>query len=144
VVNYPGGTDTLRTGHRSIIQSWSGGCQVTTIQKLLGHQQLISTLIYVRLHNRTVAEDYYAAMKVVEKRLEVVPPDADDTADPPVNDNERAHLLELATQLAEPELGVEVRLGLVGQICEVLNHRTLPEEKQPIQQENGRRPRAPP
>jgi hypothetical protein len=96
----------LRTGHRSIIQSWSGGCRVTTIQKLLGHQRLNSTMIYARVHDRTVAEDYYTAMEVVEKRLEVSPPEMEDDADPPVNDNERAHLLELATQLAEPELGV--------------------------------------
>ena len=101
-------------------------------------------MIYARVHDRTVAEDYYAAMEVVEKRLQVAPPEMEDDAKPRVNDNERAQLLELATQLAEPELGVEVRLDLVEQMCEVLNHRSPPEKKQPMENENGRRPRAPP
>ena len=117
---------------------------MTTIQKLLGHQRLNSTMIYARVHDRTVAEDYYAAMDVVEKRLEVALPETGDYADPQVNDDERAHLLELATQLAEPELCLEVRLDLVDQMCQMLNHRTPPEKKQSWQNESGRRPRAPP
>jgi hypothetical protein len=121
----------------------NAGCRVTSIQKFLGHKRLNSTMIYARVHNRTVAEDYYAAMDVVEKRLEVALPETEDHADSQVNDDERAHLLELATQLAEPELDVEVRLDLVDQLCRVLNHRTPPEEKQPMENENGRRPRAP-
>ena len=64
----------MRTGHRSTIQSWSGGCQVTTIQKLLGHQRLNSTMIYARVHDRTVAEDYYAAMAPCHARLVHYPP----------------------------------------------------------------------
>jgi hypothetical protein len=101
-------------------------------------------MIYARVHDRTVAEDYYAAMEVVEKRLEVAPPEMEDSADPPVNYNERAHLLELATQLAEPELGVQARLEPANRMCRVLNHRTPPDEKQPMKDENGRQPRAPP
>jgi hypothetical protein len=86
-------------------------------------------MIYARVHNRTVAEDYYGAMDVVEKRLEVVPLDRENTADPLVNDDERAHLLELATQLAEPGLGVELRLDLVDQLRRVLNHGASPDGK---------------
>jgi hypothetical protein len=40
-------------------------------------QWLNSTMVYARVHNRTVAEDYYAAMDVVERRLEVTPPEKD-------------------------------------------------------------------
>jgi site-specific recombinase XerD len=133
-----------RLRHTCATQLVNAGCPVTSIQKFLGHKRLNSTMIYARVHNRTVAEDYYAAMEVVEKRLEVIPQEKEKNADPPVNDSERAHLLELAAQLAEPELGVEVRLDLVGRICEVLNHKTPLKEKQPIENENGRRPRAPP
>jgi hypothetical protein len=32
-----------------------------------------------------VAEDYYAAVEVMEKHLEVSPPEMEDDADPPVN-----------------------------------------------------------
>ena len=101
-------------------------------------------MIYARVHDRTVAEDYYAAMEVVEKRLEIAPPEKEEDADPPVNDDERTHLLKLATRLTEPELDVEVRLDLVEQVCEVLNHGTPKDEEQPTEKENGRRPRAPP
>jgi site-specific recombinase XerD len=130
--------------HTHATQLLNAGCRVTTIQKLLGHQRLNSTMIYARVHDRTVAEDYYAAMDVVEKRLEVTPPEVEDNAKSQVNDDERAQLLELATQLAEPELGVEVRLDLVNQLCRVLNLTTPKDEKQPMQKENGRQPRAPP
>jgi hypothetical protein len=101
-------------------------------------------MTYARVHVRTVADDYYAAMDVVEQRLEVALPEMENYTDPPVDDDERAHLLELAAQLAEPKLGVEVRLDLVGRICEVLNHKTPMKEKQPVEDENGKRPRAPP
>jgi hypothetical protein len=117
---------------------------VTSIQKSLGHRRLNSTMVYAPVHARTVAEDYYAAMEVVEKRLEVGPPEMEDPTDPPVNGDERAYLLELATQLAKPELDVAVRLDLVEQMCEVLNDRTPKDEEQPTENENGRRPRAPP
>jgi site-specific recombinase XerD len=132
-----------RLRHTCATQLLNAGCRVTSIQKFLGHKRLNSTMIYAQVHDRTVVEDYYAAMEVVEKRLEITPPEMEDGADPRVNDNERAQLLELAAQLAEPELGVELRLSLVGRMCRVLNHKTPP-EKQPLQYENGRRPRAPP
>jgi hypothetical protein len=48
-------------------------CRVTTIQKLLGHQRLNSTMIYARVHDRTVAKDYYAAMADIEKQLDLQP-----------------------------------------------------------------------
>ena len=41
----------------------------TSIQKLLGHQKLNSTMIYARVHDQTVSEDYYSAMGSVERRL---------------------------------------------------------------------------
>ena len=33
----------------------------------MGHRRLSTTLIYTRIHNHTVAEDYYAAMAQVER-----------------------------------------------------------------------------
>ena len=66
-----------RLRHTCATQLLNAGCRVTSIQKFLGHKRLNSTMIYARVHDRTVAEDYYAAMEAVEKRLEVgLPPEA--------------------------------------------------------------------
>ena len=45
-----------------------------SIHKSPGHKRPDSTVIYARVHDRTVAEDYYAAMEGVEQRLEVIHP----------------------------------------------------------------------
>jgi hypothetical protein len=59
-----------RLRHTCATQLVNAGCSITTIKALLGHRRLNSTMIYARVHDRTVAEDYYAAMAVIEKRLE--------------------------------------------------------------------------
>jgi hypothetical protein len=58
-----------RLRHTYATQLVNAGCRITSIQRLLGHRRLDSTLIYARVHDRTVAEDYYAAMGIIEKRL---------------------------------------------------------------------------
>jgi hypothetical protein len=61
-------------------------------------------------------------MEQVEQRLDVgLSPQTDHTRIP-VRNSERAQLLELATRLAEPGLGVESRLDLVDRMYSVLNH----------------------
>jgi hypothetical protein len=55
--------------HTYATQLVNAGCRITTLQALMGHRHLNTTLTYARVHNRTVAEDYYTAMAVVEKRL---------------------------------------------------------------------------
>ncbi|MCA9934374.1 MAG: tyrosine-type recombinase/integrase [Anaerolineales bacterium] len=56
--------------HTYATQLLNAGCKITTIQALLGHKHINTTLTYARVHDRTVAEDYFAAMAEVEKRLE--------------------------------------------------------------------------
>lgn len=56
--------------HTYATQLLNAGCKITSIQALLGHKHINTTLTYARVHDRTVAEDYFAAMSVVEKRLE--------------------------------------------------------------------------
>lgn len=67
-------------------------------------------MIYARVHDRTVAEDYYAAMDIVEKRLD---PGVDTTpAGAPTSDNtcqllnvdESARLLALVEILRDGNL----------------------------------------
>lgn len=59
-----------RLRHTCATQLVNAGCRIATIQALLGHRRLNATMRYARVHDRTVAEDYYAAMAVIEKRLE--------------------------------------------------------------------------
>jgi hypothetical protein len=44
---------------------------VTSIQRFLGHKKLNTTMIYARAHDKEVAQDYFTAMKSVEKGLEL-------------------------------------------------------------------------
>lgn len=107
-----------RLRHTCATQLLNAGCRVTSIQKFLGHKRLNSTMTYARVHDQTVADDYYRAMAQVEKGLEL----AVETADlaPPITTDDRAQLLILANQLAEPNLHLETRLNLVDQMRGVL------------------------
>jgi len=103
----------------------NAGCRVTSIQKLLGHRDLSSTMIYARVHDQTVSADYYAAMTRIETSLSLT---AEVDAGEPLYADlfTRAQLLALANRLAEPQLDVEARLGLVEQMRCMLNGK-LPE-----------------
>ena len=93
--------------------------RVTSIQKLLGHRRLNSTIIYARVRDQAVADDYYAAMARIEGRLDL--PRRNDRPEPWRNDSVRARLLELASRLAEPELSAEMLLDIVSQIRRILD-----------------------
>jgi site-specific recombinase XerD len=110
----------------------NAGCRVTSIQKLLGHRRLNSTMVYARVHDHTVAEDYYAAMAQIEKRLDLTAEMdvIDDTGDP-IDAGERAQLLELVGQLAVPQLGSDARLDLVAQMRRVLHHEAPEQAESP-------------
>ena len=85
---------------------------------------IVLTLIYARVHDETVASDYYAAMARIEKGLgipvktEAVKERPDESTLP------RVQLLAVIDQLAVPQLGVEVRLDLVAQTRHLLNGQT--------------------
>ena len=55
-----------RLRHTYATQLVNAGCKVTSIQRLLGHKRLNSTMIYTRVHDHTVAEDFYHAMSIIE------------------------------------------------------------------------------
>ncbi len=43
---------------------------ITSLQRLLGHEKLATTMIYARVHNETVRRDYeraYARLSVADK-----------------------------------------------------------------------------
>jgi integrase/recombinase XerD len=110
--------------HTCATQLLNAGCRVTSIQKLLGHRKLNSTLVYARVHDRTVSDDYYAAMARIEQALNVAPDRRETTETLTVTPIARTHLLEIATQLTEPQLGLERRLELVAQMRHMLNGHT--------------------
>jgi hypothetical protein len=47
----------------------NAGAPVLTVQNILGHKWVDTTLGYARLYDGTVAADYYQAMTVVERQM---------------------------------------------------------------------------
>ncbi|MCB8920670.1 MAG: site-specific integrase [Ardenticatenaceae bacterium] len=95
--------------HTFGMQLVNAGCQITTIQALLGHKRINTTLTYARVHDRTVAEDYFAAMEMVEQRLVhqlPPPPGAEANRENGTTTSNAAipHLLTLATTLQTAQL----------------------------------------
>jgi site-specific recombinase XerD len=112
-----------RLRHTYATQLLNAGCRVTSIQKLLGHRHLNTTMIYARVHNRTVAGDYYTAMAQIEQRLDLVLAEPTPTnGHEQVSEAECVSLRALVNRLADPDLGYEGRLDLVEQMRLVLNH----------------------
>jgi integrase/recombinase XerD len=57
-----------RLRHTLATQLLNAGMEITRIQKLLGHEQLNTTLIYARVHDATVEADYRQAMQQIERQ----------------------------------------------------------------------------
>ncbi len=55
-----------RLRHTYATQLLNVGCKVTSIQKLLGHTNLNTTMIYARAFDQTVMEDYFQAVDTLE------------------------------------------------------------------------------
>lgn len=107
-----------RLRHTCGTQLLNSGCPVTSIQKLLGHKKLNTTMVYARAYDKTVEADYFAAMGRIEQRLELVGPPAE--TQEPVSESERGQLRALAEQLFAPELGYEKRLAIAVQMRALL------------------------
>lgn len=112
--------------HTFATQLVNAGCRITSIQKLMGHRRLDATMVYARVYDRTVAEDYYAAMAAIEKRLEVTmtalspQPNEDNRNGRPSSDGQPGHLLALVDALdraglndGQRELVCALRSGLL-------------------------------
>jgi hypothetical protein len=110
--------------HTCATQLLNAGCKITSIQQLLGHRVIGSTLIYARVHDEAVAGDYYAAMSRIEKSLEI-PVKMGDVKEPTNEETlPRVQLLAMIDQLALPQLCVETRLDLVVQMRHLINGHT--------------------
>jgi site-specific recombinase XerD len=65
------GIDNLfphRLRHTCATQLLNAGMDITCIQKLLGHENLVTTMIYARLMDATVETDYRQAMQKIERK----------------------------------------------------------------------------
>ena len=101
--------------------------EITSIQKILGHKNINTTLIYARAYNQTVADDFYAAMERVEARLNIIPESAGETApeEPENKDDEVVNvptvkLMNWMELLSRPELGQKERLDIVDSLRQAL------------------------
>jgi site-specific recombinase XerD len=102
-----------RLRHTCATQLLNAGCRVTSIQRFLGHKQLNTTMVYAKVHDHQVAEDFYAAMEQIEKRLALADTEQ---VKVPLAEAQRGQLLALTDQLAAPELKRSERLELVAQM----------------------------
>lgn len=60
--------------HTFATQLVNAGAKITTIQALLGHVRLNTTMTYARVHDQTVMEDYFRAMEEIEGEQDTVFP----------------------------------------------------------------------
>jgi len=102
-----------RLRHTCATQLLNAGCRVTSIQRFLGHKRLNTTMVYAKVHDHKVADDYYAAMKQVEKRLDLA---GKENVKVPIGADERSQLLDLIEQLSDPNLKKQARLELITQM----------------------------
>jgi len=110
-----------RLRHTMATQLLNAGCRVTSLQQFLGHKRLSTTMIYARVHNHTVAEDYYAAMERIEPRLKVV----EQAAPPSSEARDPAPLLDLIEQLAALATSDPEQAALVAQIRDLVAPGTV-------------------
>jgi hypothetical protein len=64
-------TSPHRLRHSCATLLLNAGAPVLSVQMILGHKQVDTTLGYARLYDGTVAADYYSAMNKVERLLEL-------------------------------------------------------------------------
>jgi len=107
---------THRLRHTTATQLLNAGCRITSIQALLGHKKLNTTMIYARVHDQTVEIDYFTAMDRVEQRLQVGP----EAVEPPVSEEDREDILSLAEEMADPKAEPEKRQSLFEKIRALL------------------------
>jgi len=80
----------------------NAGVPVLTVQAILGHKHIDTTLGYARLYDGTVATDYYRAMGQVEQQLAL-------TGDSPPGPTTPAHLLAMVDALQNGTLNAHQR-----------------------------------
>jgi integrase/recombinase XerC len=89
-----------RLRHTCATQLLNAGCRITSIQKYLGHKELSTTMIYARVLDQTMADDYFKAMQQIEQQLTLPA----EIMKQPVSTSE---MLDLVDQLLKSRLNPE-------------------------------------
>ena len=105
-----------RLRHTCATQLLNAGCRITSIQRFLGHKSLNTTMIYAHAHNKTVAEDYFAAMERVEQE----PGTTSKPREAVSQKLQQTALLGLIKRLEQPELSDEERREITAQLRRTL------------------------
>ena len=105
-----------RLRHTCATQLLNAGCRITSIQKYLGHKKLNTTMIYARVLDQTMADDYFKAMEKVEQRLNITQELIDATIIGPLKEPVEKQLLIFAEQLSQPDLCFEKRKYIAEQL----------------------------
>ena len=79
-------------------------CELTTIQKVLGHKSLDTTLRYARAHDQKVADSFYAAMERVDEKLAIESDDEAEEDEPLCPEDVKVQVLDWIEKLAGEEL----------------------------------------
>ncbi len=99
--------------HSSAPLLLNAGAPVVTVQLLLGHQHIDTTLSYARLYDGAVAADYFQAMLQVESRLAL----PEDNVAPPPGPAELLALVDAlsagALKNTQAEIVRNLRSGLI-------------------------------
>jgi site-specific recombinase XerD len=112
-----------RLRHTCATQLLNAGCRITSIQRFLGHKKISTTMIYARVLDPTLAEDYFAAMRRIEQRLEIVP----NTKEEPEKEAEivkvppNDQVFVWIERLALPELCQQERLDVAEKLKQALS-----------------------
>jgi site-specific recombinase XerD len=108
-----------RLRHTCATQLLNAGCRITSIQKYLGHKRLNTTMVYARVLDQTMADDYFKAMEKVEQRLNITQELIDATIIDPVKEPVEKQLLIFAEQLSQPDLCYDKRIYIAEQLREL-------------------------
>ena len=98
-----------RLRHTFATQLVNAGCPILTVQALMGHKRLQTTLTYAKIHDHKVETDYLTAMQAVEERFrlgQTEPKPNPRTATAP------HHLMHLLAQLPSDGL-TDKQMGLL-------------------------------
>ncbi|GAB4506926.1 MAG: hypothetical protein Fur0017_31750 [Anaerolineales bacterium] len=120
-----------RLRHTAATQLLNAGCSITSIQKILGHKNIRTTLIYAKDYDQTVADDFYTAMARVEARLSLIPTGEAAPGEPEEKQDEvvkvpTVKLMNWMERLSRPELGQKERLEIAECLRQALSSPVAP------------------